>query len=204
MDQLALMVALRQVLSTSMTIPIEEICNQTQIITCLKSLISWLNENSSTEGGGATAADFESGKFYLEQEVGWITVSLALGSNSVVHAILYDRFDTDAQEPSQIVLSFLHRSLTSPWPASVTNALYFTANAMSESTNARELLFNQLDLFNNFHKVMFTEPVHMGIISQVMWNLQTLASNHMLNSVIQHQGEQLRSMFRAALTIENN
>ena len=123
-----------------------------------------------------------------------------------MHAILYDHFDAETKEPSQAVLTFLHRSLTSVAPASIINALYFTANAMSESRDVTQLITTKLDLFQNLRRVMFTEPVHTGIISLVMWNLRTLATNRALCDVMKAEptGDQLRCMFRAALTIEND
>ena len=70
--------------------------------------------------------------FYFEQEIGWIIANLSHGSNTVVHALVFDRSENHI-EFSPTILKFLQRSLVSTKPAAVINALYFTANAMAES-----------------------------------------------------------------------
>ena len=103
-------------------------------------------------------------------------------------------------------MNFLQRSITSTKPARLTNALYFTANAMAESDLARELLFTQFGLFKHFYNIMFMDPVNTGLITYIMWNLQVLAHKRALDCVIKDRegGELLRRMFRAALSIDNN
>ena len=81
-------------------------------------------------------------------------------------------------------MRYLERSFSSAKPATINNALYFTGNAMADSDAARNVIFNQLNLFQRLYRIMFLEPVNTSLISKVMWNLWVLADARNLDVVI--------------------
>jgi len=72
-------------------------------------------------------------QYYFEQEIGWIAVNLANGSNEVVHSLLFDASEDGTVIPSPVMIEFLRRSLISSEPAKKHMALWLTANATGES-----------------------------------------------------------------------
>ena len=127
--------------------------------------------------------------YYFEQEVGWIAANLANSTPDVVNNLFYDYFTTDAAAvtanssqaqrlPSQEVLQWLRRALTSPMRASKLTGLWLTSNAIAENKDVAILLttgLGGLSLYQVFNELMDTRgEVKLSDICLIMWNLCNL------------------------------
>lgn len=79
-EQLAIIVMLRRVLGSSTKINIVAIHRNTQVVFLMKALVNWINGNPLQQN-----RDYAEIQYYFEQELGWILINLAQGSNEVVH-----------------------------------------------------------------------------------------------------------------------
>ena len=88
--------------------PVHEIHNGTQIVYYMKGLVNWLNTSPVQQDMASKKV-----QYYFEQEIGWILVNLAHGSNEVVHSLLYDVYDPQGESsvPSEVIVQFLRQSI---------------------------------------------------------------------------------------------
>ena len=152
-----------------------EIHRGTQIVYFMKALVNWLNTSPVQHDLMSSKI-----KYYFEQEIGWILVNLAHGSNEVVHSLLYDRYDPQGESnvPSEVIVQFLRKSISSEVPARSVIGLWFTANACAESRDAAILMAGDLtnfNIFEQFYDIMTKPSIKMKQLEQVMWNIQNYA-----------------------------